>query len=82
MALASGLRDLTPVIIALVFSTIIGGMGVYVLNQMSTQGNIPILGNISDKLANWILTWFPIIMLVIAVGVVITVLFKSLGGGR
>ena len=82
MALASGLRELTPVALAVVFFAIIGGLGIYVLEQMSTTGNIPILGNISNLLGNWITTWLPIILLVVAVGIVITVLFKSLGGGR
>jgi len=82
MALASGLRELTPVALAVVFFAIIGGLGIYVLEQMSTTGNIPILGNISNLLGNWVTTWLPIILLVVAVGIVITVLFKSLGGGR
>jgi len=82
MALASGLRELTPVALAVVFFAIIGGLGIYVLEQMSTTGNIPILGNISNLLGNWVTTWLPLILLVVAVGIVITVLFKSLGGGR
>jgi len=82
MALASGLKELTPVALAVVFFAIIAGLGIYVLQQMSTTGNIPILGNISNLLGNWVTTWLPIILLVVAVGIVITVLFKSLGGGR
>jgi type II secretory pathway component PulF len=82
MAVASGLRELTPVAMAVVFFAIIAGLGIYVLQQMSTTGNIAILGNISNLLGNWVTTWLPIILLVVAVGVVITVLFKSLGGGR
>jgi preprotein translocase subunit SecG len=82
MALASGLRELTPVALAVVFFAIIVGLGIYVLQQMSTTGGIPILGNISALLGSWVNTWLPIILLVVAVGIVITVLFKSLGGGR
>jgi membrane-bound metal-dependent hydrolase YbcI (DUF457 family) len=82
MPVASGLRELTPVAMAVVFFAIIAGLGIYVLQQMSTTASIPILGNISNTLGNWVLTWLPIILLVVAVGVIITVLFKSLGGGR
>jgi type II secretory pathway component PulF len=82
MGVATGLRELTPVAMAVVFFSIISGLGIYVLQQMSTTGNIPILGNTSNLLGNWVTTWLPIILLVVAVGVVITVLFKSLGGGR
>jgi preprotein translocase subunit SecG len=82
MAVASGLKELTPVAMAVVFFAIIAGLGIYVLHQMSTTASIPILGNISDILGNWTLTWLPIILLVVAVGIVIAVLFKSLAGGR
>jgi membrane-bound metal-dependent hydrolase YbcI (DUF457 family) len=82
MAVASGLRDLTPVAMAVVFFAIVAGLGIYVLQQMSTTGEIPILGNISNLLGNWVTTWLPIILLVVAVGIVITVLFKSFAGGR
>jgi preprotein translocase subunit SecG len=82
MAVASGLKELTPVAMAVVFFAIIAGLGIYVLQQMSTTASIPILGNISNLLGTWVTTWLPIILLVVAVGVVITVLFKSLAGGR
>jgi len=82
MGVATSLRDLTPVAMAVVFFAIIGGLGIYVLQQMSTTGNISILGNISNLLGTWVTTWLPIILLVVAVGIVIAVLFKSLGGGR
>ena len=82
MSVASGLKDLTPVAMAVIFFAIIAGLGIYVLQQMATTGSIPILGNISNMLGNWVTTWLPIILLVVAVGIVITVLFKSLGGGR
>jgi len=82
MSVASGLKELTPVALAVTFFAIIAGMGIYILQQMGSQGNIPILSNISNSLGNWVNTWLPIILLVVAAGVVITVLFKSLGGGR
>ena len=82
MGVATSLRDLTPVAMSIVFFAIIAGLGIYVLTQMSTQANIPVLGNISNTLGTWVLTWIPIILIVVAVGVVITVLFRSLAGGR
>ena len=82
MGVTAGLRELTPTAISVVFFANIAGLGIYVLSQMGTQANIPILGNISNLLGNWVITWLPIILLVVAVGIVMVVLFKSLGGGR
>jgi len=71
---------MTPVALGVVFFAVIVGLGIYVLNQLSTLGGIPLLGNISTVLGEWTLTWLPIILLVMAVGIVITVLFSSLSG--
>jgi len=82
MALSNTLSQLSGAVMAIVLAMIFAGLGVYILTEMGTQGNISILSNLSTDLGVWATTWFPIILLVVAASLIIVLLIKGFSGGR
>lgn len=80
MALARKLGDLSGVVIAVVLALIFTGLGVYIVNEIGSQANISLLTNLSTTLGSWGTTWFPIILIVVAASIIISLLIKGMGG--
>jgi|UniRef100_A0A7V4KEM0 hypothetical protein len=80
MALARKLSEVSGVALTMVLAFIFVGLGVYVVSQMGTQANITVLTTLADTLGNWATTWFPIILIVVAASIIITLLLRGFGG--
>lgn len=80
MAIASKLSQLSGAVMAMVLAFIFVGLGVYVVSQMGTQGNISVLNTLSTNLGSWATTWFPIILIVLAAAIIIGLLIRGFGG--
>jgi len=83
------IHDLVSVVLAFSLIGIIGGMGLYLLSQVSTTGNFGTcqsgaannysacaVGNASSGISG-LLTWLPILAVIVAAGVVIAVLVSA-----
>ena len=80
MSVTRSIGNLSGAVLAGVLAMIFAGLGVYILSQMGSTGSITILTNLSNSLGTWATTWFPIILLIVAASVIITLLIKGFGG--
>ena len=78
--MARKLSETSGIVLTMVLAFIFAGLGVYVLNAMGAQANISVLVTLAEKLGNWAITWFPIILIVVAAALIIAVMLKGFGG--
>lgn len=79
-SISSNLANLSGAVMAIVLAFIFTGMGVYIVSQIGSQGNISVLTTLATNLGNWGTTWFPIILIVLAASIIIALLLKGFAG--
>ena len=79
-SMARKLSELPGIVMAVVLAFIFTGLGVYIVSELGSQANISVLTTLADKLGTWGTTWFPIVLIVVAAAIIITLLIKSFQG--
>jgi len=82
MPLSKTLGELSAIVISVALAIIFTGITVYVVSEVGTAGNISVLTTLATNLGNWATTWFPIILIIVAAVIIISLLIKGMAGGR
>lgn len=80
MGLGKQIGDVTAVVMAIVLAIVFSGIGVYIVTSLGSQANISVLTTLATSLGSWATTWFPIILIVAAAAVIISMLLRGFGG--